>query len=37
LQLDKEATELSIKFVSKLRDVMNTIRGILDEAQSLNS
>lgn len=37
LQLDQEATDLSIEYVTKLRDVMNTIRGILDEAKSLNS
>lgn len=37
LQLDSEATALSIEFVTKLRDVMNTLRGILDDAQNLTS
>ena len=37
LQLDPEATELSIEFVTTLRDVMNTLRSILEEASSLNS
>ncbi len=37
LQLDSEATELSIEFVTTLRDVMNTLRGILEDAKSLNS
>jgi hypothetical protein len=37
LQLDPEALQLSIDFVTSLRDVMNTLRGILDDAQSLSS
>jgi len=37
LQLDTEAAELSIEFVTSLRDVMNTLRGILENAKSLNS
>lgn len=37
LQLDSEAMKLSVDFVTTLRDVMNTIRGILEDAQSLSS
>lgn len=37
LQLDAEAMQLSVEFVTSLRDIMNTLRGILEEARSLNS
>lgn len=37
LQLDPEAMKLSVEFVTTLRDVMNTLRGILEDAQSLSS
>jgi len=37
LQLDPEALQLSIDFVTSLRDVMNTLRGIIDDAQVLTS
>lgn len=37
LQLDTEALQLSIDFVTSLRDVMNTLRGILNDAHSLSS
>lgn len=37
LQLDGEAVQLSIEYVTALRDTMNTLRGILDEARSLAS
>lgn len=37
LQLDTEALQLSIDFVTNLRDVMNTLRGILNDAHSMSS
>lgn len=37
LQLDQEAMQLSVEFVTSLRDVMNTLRGILEDAKNLNS
>jgi len=37
LQLDPEAMKLSVDFVTTLRDVMNTLRGILEDAHSLSS
>ncbi len=37
LQLDGEALELSIEFVTVLRDVMNTIRGLFIEKDTISS
>jgi len=37
LQLDSEALQLSIEFVTSLRDVMNTLRGIINESSTLSS
>ncbi|MDQ3008338.1 MAG: hypothetical protein M3Q81_01960 [bacterium] len=35
LQLDDEALQLSIEFVTALRDTMNTLRSILHDAEKL--
>lgn len=37
LHLDSEAMELSIEFVTSLRDVMNMLRTIIDSTQTLSS
>ena len=37
LQLDPEALQLSMEYVTSLRDLMTTMRSILDDSRKLNS